>query len=102
MLLAHASSLSSNSLPIPAIRDHGRQSRHLFKFLTPSKIVFLALVHIYCVAAIKPRYNTVFFTFLLRQIEVPNDQRLRSDKRIASHRIPYYPLAGDFAGFDTL
>jgi hypothetical protein len=69
-MLSHASSLSSHPLPTPAIRHSGRQSRHLFKFLTPAKIVFLALVHIYCTASIKPRYNAAFFNFLLRQIEV--------------------------------
>jgi hypothetical protein len=46
------------------------QSRYVFKYLTPHKILLLVLIHAYCHASIPPKSQALTFKFLLDQIEV--------------------------------
>ena len=53
-----------------ARKDENSTSRHLFKYLTPHKIVLLVLIHIYCTDWIPPKFNATIFKVLLQHIEV--------------------------------
>ena len=85
-MLSYGSAVTSKSGPARAISDDDRHSRQLFKFLTPAKIALLVIVHIYCTASTQTRYNAALFTFLLREIEVPNTPFL-SDRQLAPYQI---------------
>jgi hypothetical protein len=54
------------SSSLPGLRE---QSRYVFKYLTPHKILLLVLIHAYCHASIPPKFQALIFKFLLDQIE---------------------------------
>ena len=66
------SNLDSTELPFRSSSsdDGGRQSRYVFKHLTPHKILILIVIHSYCIASVPAKYQAEIFRFLLREIEV--------------------------------